>query len=372
MIKFLDLLWQTRQVNDLSSAIERVLSSGVYIGGEEVENFESQFSTYTKSTYCHGVSNGQDALRLSLVAAGIKSGDEVIVPAFTFIATWLAVSSIGAKIVPVDVHPTDLSINAQLIKRAITKKTKAIIPVFIFGKVCSDLDEIIDICNESNLFLLFDAAQSSGADYIKDINKKDIKKSAMAWSFYPGKNLGAVGDAGAVTTNCHSFANDINLLRNYGSKNKYEHLTKGLNNRMDPIQASVLCEKLKYLDVWNNKRVKQARAYDRIKNKHLSSLLQSSSSKYTNWHLYVVQTLHRNELAQYLLTNGVETGLHYPVPPYSQPCYADLSLNKSAYAVSSAASEKVLSLPIGPHLTTTNVDKIIDLINLFEPGKSFG
>jgi len=277
LIKFLDLFWQTNQVAELRSAVERVLTSGIYIGGKEVEEFELKFSTYTQSTYCYGVSNGQDALRLSLIAAGIKSGDEVIVPAYTFIATWLAVSSIGAKIIPVDVHPTDLSINAKLIKKAITENTKAIIPVFIFGKVCKDTDEIINICNENNLFLLFDAAQSSGAHYIKDINKKNIKKSAMAWSFYPGKNLGAIGDAGAVTTNCPSIANSISLLRNYGSIRKYEHLKKGLNNRMDPIQSSVLCEKLKYLDVWNNKRVKQAIIYDGIKNKYINILLHSNT-----------------------------------------------------------------------------------------------
>jgi dTDP-4-amino-4,6-dideoxygalactose transaminase len=370
MIKFLDLFWQTQQVNNLRSSIDRVLNSGIYIGGKEVEEFESKFSTYTNSSYCYGVSNGQDALRLSLLAAGIKSGDEVIVPAYTFIATWLAVSSIGAKIVPVDVHSTDLSINAQLIKKAITRNTKAIIPVFIFGKVCRDIDEIIKISNEKNLFLLFDAAQSSGAKYIRDINKKIIKKTAMAWSFYPGKNLGAIGDAGAVTTNCPSIANQISILRNYGSKIKYEYLEKGLNNRMDPIQAAILSEKLNYLDRWNKKRIKQAQTYGDIKSKYLNILIGSNHSNKTNWHLFIIQTDYREDLAKYLLTNGVETGMHYPVPPYLQPCYADLSLNESSFTISSKASEKILSLPIGPHLTIKNIKKIVDLINLFKPNKS--
>jgi len=367
VIKFLDLAWQTNQSKGIRSSIEQVLESGVYIGGEHVQNFESEFASYCGADHCLGVGNGLDALRMSLVAAGIGDGDEVIVPTFTFIATWLAVTSIGAKVVPVDVNERDLSLNAKLLRKAITKKTKCIIPVFIFGKVCSDLDEITAIAQEHNLFIIFDAAQSAGAHYIKEINTKDIPNSAMAWSFYPGKNLGAIGDAGAVTTNNSIIANNIELLRNYGSKLKYIHIQKGFNSRLDPIQAVVLSEKLNYLDSWNKKRKLQAQAYDGISNEYVHPLFGSDCSENTNWHLYVVQTTHRNQLIDYLKNNGVETGVHYPIPPYSQECFADLLYDESQFEVASEASKNVLSLPIGPHLDNFDIRKVADLINNFRP-----
>ena len=367
MIKFLDLAWQTNQLKGIQRSIEQTLESGLYIGGEQVKNFESRFADYCGVGHCAGVGNGLDALRMSLLAAGIGNDDEVIVPAFTFIATWLAVTSIGAKVVPVDVNKRDLSLNAQLLRKAITKKTKCIIPVFIFGKVCSDLDEIAAIAQQHNLFIIFDAAQSAGANYIKEINAKDIPNSAMAWSFYPGKNLGAIGDAGAVTSNNPILADNVELLRNYGSKSKYIHIQKGFNSRLDPIQAVVLSEKLNYLDSWNNERKLQAQVYDGISNEYVRPLFGSVCSENTNWHLYVVQTTHRNQLIDYLKKNGVETGVHYPIPPYSQECYADLLYDESQFEVASEASKNVLSLPIGPHLDSVDVRKVVDLINNFRP-----
>jgi dTDP-4-amino-4,6-dideoxygalactose transaminase len=364
--KFLDLNWQTSQVPEILPAINRVLSSGLYIGGQEVQDFESKFANYTRSNYCQGVGNGLDALKLSMLAAGVGPGDEVIVPSYTFIATWLAVTSIGAKVVPVDVSKKDLSLDAELVKKAITKKTKCIIPVFIFGKVCCDLDEIIAIAEEKNLFLLFDAAQSAGARYIKEINDKDIINSAMAWSFYPGKNLGGIGDAGAVTTNNATVAQNVDLLRNYGSKLKYIHLQRGCNSRMDPIQAAVLNEKLEYLDDWNDQRTIQAKVYDGINNEYVDAMFGSEASEFTNWHLYVIQTSHREQLISYLNDNGVETGIHYPIPPYSQACYEDLNLDPSKFKITTMASKRILSLPIGPHLNVSDVEKTVNLINNFK------
>ncbi len=366
VIKFLDLAWQTNQSKGIASSIQQVLESGLYIGGERVQNFESEFASYCGVGHCVGVGNGLDALKLILVAAGVGHGDEVIVPAFTFIATWLAVTSIGAKVVPVDVNEGDLSLNAKLLRKAITNKTKCIIPVFIFGKVCSDLDEITAIAQEYNLFIIFDAAQSAGANYIKEINAKDIPNSAMAWSFYPGKNLGAIGDAGAVTTNNSIIADSVELLRNYGSKTKYVHIQKGFNSRLDPIQAAVLSEKLKYLDSWNNKRKSQAKIYDGISSKYVNYLFDSKCSEDTNWHLYVVQTSYRSQLISYLKNNGVETGVHYPVPPYSQDCYSDILYDESEFMVASEASKRVLSLPIGPHLSICDIERVVNLINSFE------
>lgn len=367
MIRFLDLNWQTAQVSSLSSAIDRVVHSGLYIGGPEVKNFESIFASKTGSINCLGVGNGLDALKLSLLAAGVGPGDEVIVPAFTFIATWLAVTSIGAKVIPVDVHPDDLSMNVQLVQNLITKKTKAIIPVFIFGKACRDTEEIIKIAHDENLFLLFDAAQSAGAQYIKDINNKNITNYAMAWSFYPGKNLGAIGDAGAVTTNCQNIAEKIDYLRNYGSKTKYIHIEKGCNSRLDPIQAAILNEKIKYLDSWNELRRKQAEIYDEISSDYVSTLIQSKYSELTNWHLYILQTSHRDELIDYLSQNEVETGIHYPIPPYLQNCYSDLKLDPLKFSVATEMSRRILSLPIGPHLKISQAKIIVDLINNFKP-----
>ena len=367
MIKFLDLSWQTSQASGLRAAIDRVVQSGLYIGGPEVKNFESNFATYTGSNYCLGVGNGLEALNLSLLAAGVGPGDEVIVPAFTFIATWLAVTSIGAKVIPIDVRLDDLSLDSKLISNAITKKTKAIIPVFIFGKTCHDLSEIIKIAHDNKLFILFDAAQSAGAGYIKDINKINITNYAMAWSFYPGKNLGAMGDGGAVTTNCPSIAESIDLLRNYGSKTKYIHLEKGCNSRLDPMQAAILNEKLNYLDSWNEKRRKQAEIYDGICTEQVSTLFKAKCSDLTNWHLYIAQTQHRDQLIDYLSKSGVETGIHYPIPPYLQKCYSDLYLDPCAFPVATDMSKRLLSLPIGPHLEIIQAEKIVSLINEFKP-----
>lgn len=370
MISFLDLSWQTKQAIGLREAIDRVVQSGIYIGGPEVKFFESNFAAYTRSNYCLGVGNGLDALKLSLLAAGVEPGDEVIVPAFTFIATWLAVTSIGAKVVPVDVRQDDLSLDSSLISNSITKKTKAIIPVFIFGKVCHDFSEILKIAHDNNLFLLLDAAQSAGAGYIKDINKSNITNYAMAWSFYPGKNLGAMGDGGAVTTNCPSIAENIDLLRNYGSNIKYIHIEPGCNSRLDPIQAAILSEKLNYLDTWNEKRRKQAKIYDEICTEHVSILFKAKYSDLTNWHLYAAQTKYRDQLVDYLSKSGVETSIHYPIPPYLQKCYSDLQLDPQKFPVSTDMSKRVLSLPIGPHLEINQVEKIVSLINKFKPIKS--
>jgi dTDP-4-amino-4,6-dideoxygalactose transaminase len=369
LIEFLDLKWQIEHAPEIKDSINRVLKSGNFVGGPEVELFESEFASYTDSIFCTGVGNGLDALRLALLSAGVEPGDEVIVPAYTFIATWLAVTSIGAKVVPVDVNPIDLSINSKLINKKITNKTKCIIPVFIFGKLCVDIDEIIQIAQKNNLMLIFDAAQSAGADYINAINKKNIEKIIMAWSFYPGKNLGAIGDAGAVTTNNKAINDYILFLRNYGSKVKYISREKGFNSRLDSLHAAVLRDKLKYLDLWNQKRGIQAKIYDRICSDFITNMFDSSASHQTNWHLFVTQTSYRDEIIKYLLSKDIQTGIHYPIPPYKQECYRNLNINKSHFKVTSSASKRVLSLPIGPHLNEYDIEKVVDAINNFIPKK---
>jgi len=367
LIKFLDLRWQIDNAPEIKNSISRVLKSGNFIGGSEVESFESEYSSYTDSTFCTGIGNGLDALRLSLLAAGVKPGDEVIVPAYTFIATWLAVTSIGAKVVPVDVRTDDLSLNSKLISNKITSKTICIIPVFIFGKLCIDIDEIIQIAQRNNLTLLFDAAQAAGASFINDINKKNIKKIIMAWSFYPGKNLGAIGDAGAVTTNNKEINDNLRLLRNYGSEVKYFHSEKGFNSRMDSLQAAILRVKLEYLNLWNNKRKIQASIYSGLDSEFITPMFSSSISDETNWHLFVAQTPYRKQIIQYLLNQGIESGIHYPIPPYNQACYKDLAINKSEFKVTSFASDRVISLPIGPHLEVEDIKKIVEIVNQFRP-----
>lgn len=346
---------------EIDQAISRSLNSGWYIGGDEVQNFESSFANYIGSQCCVGLGNGLEAIHLSLKALGVGSGDEVIVPSHTFIATWLAVSNCGAKPIPVEVCKDTYSISLNEIEKVITEKTKAIIPVHLYGQPV-DLEPIIQLANQKNLFVIEDAAQAHGAIY----NSKRVGSHGhvVAWSFYPGKNLGAFGDAGAITTNDSNLALKIKMLSNYGSKEKYVNTLQGFNSRLDPIQASVLNIKLNYLDEWNQARKRIASKY--LENINHESVLIPHKFDQDNcvWHLFPIRSKRRDELKEYLLKNGIETLIHYPIPPHKQLAYEE-EYGHIKLKFTETIADELLSLPIGPQLDPEKVEYVIDKINSF-------
>lgn len=361
-VPFLDLQAAYLELEiEIKEATNRVLSSGWYILGPEVEAFEKEFANYCEAEHCVGVANGLDALILALRAMDVRQGDEVIVPSNTYIATWLAVSHCGAIPVPVEPDEKTYNIDPRLIESAITEKTKAIIPVHLYGQP-AHLDPILEIAKKHDLYVLEDAAQSHGAKYKgKRIGSHG---DAVAWSFYPGKNLGALGDGGAVTSNNSEITNKIKTLRNYGSEKKYYNKIIGYNSRLDPIQAAILSVKLKYLDDWNSRRREIADLYIKnIKSNEIVLPLISDISDHV-WHLFVILTDKRDLLQTSLSQSGVETLIHYPVAPASQHAYNKLH-NEKKYLKSLNISSRTLSLPIGPHVSTKNVDYVINLINDF-------
>ena len=351
---------------EIDTALSRVLHKGQFILGDEVERFEEEFAAYCNAKYCCSVSNGLDALSLALKAHGIGAGDEVIVPGHTFIATWLAVSNVGAKVVPVDVEADSFNIDPSLMIYAITDKTKAIIPVHLYGQP-ANMDEIIRIARQHNLIVIEDAAQAHGAKY----KGKRIGSlgNTTCFSFYPGKNLGAFGDGGAVVTDDEEIYKKIKMLSNYGSSEKYIHEVKGTNCRLDEIQAAVLRIKLKHLDEWNKRRKEIAAYYLKEINNPLVHL--NSKMDYADhvWHLFVVQSQYRDELKQYLSENKIGTLIHYPVAPFEQKAYKDYKFNVDLYSVASRISKEVLSLPIGPHLNWNDASRVVELVNGFNIGE---
>lgn len=348
---------------ELSEAFERTLESGWFIMGKELEKFEEQYAHFNNSKYCIGVANGLDALILSLKALNIGPGDEIIVPSNTYIATWLAVSYVGALPVPVEPRKDTFNINPELIEEHIGHKTKAIIPVHLYGQACQ-MDEIIQIAQKHNLFVIEDNAQSQGATY--------NGKMCGAWgdcnatSFYPGKNLGALGDAGAITTDYSNLDEKIRVLRNYGSKVKYFNEIKGLNSRLDELQAALLKVKLKNLNKHNTARQAIANHYlDLLSNIQAISLPVTTSKATHVYHQFVIQTNKRDELQHSLKQKGIGTLIHYPVPPHRQQAYAELGYKKGQFPIAEHMADCCLSLPIYPGLTTTEVDYICHAIKEF-------
>ncbi len=348
-IPFLNLHSSYVELKDeIDSAVNRVLESGYYILGSEVEDFEKSFASYCGVRYTIGVANGLDALHLGLLALGVGPEDEVIVPANTYIATWLAVSACGAIPVPVDADENTNNIDVNKIERAITKKTKAIIPVHLYGQP-SDLDSIIAIAKRHNLKILEDAAQAHGSRYKGQ--KIGGHGDAVAWSFYPGKNLGAIGDGGAVTTNDFDVAEKLKLLRNYGSSVKYKHDIRGFNSRLDPIQAAILKVKLNYLDEWNARR-QQLASYYRGE-LFESNLLLPFVPNWADpvWHLFVVKLENRDSFQRKLEAANIATLIHYPIPPHLQNAYSCMCFAEGDFPVAEKLARQVISLPIGPHMT---------------------
>ncbi|MDF9787842.1 DegT/DnrJ/EryC1/StrS family aminotransferase [Polynucleobacter sphagniphilus] len=361
MIPFLDLKSPYVELNsEINEAISRVLNSGWYIGGVEVEEFESEYAKFCEAKYSVGVANGLDALHLGLLALGVGPGDEVIVPSNTYIATWLAVNQCGAIPVPVEPIEGTFNINPALIENAISNKTKVILPVHLYGQP-ADIDPIIEIAKKYGLYVLEDGAQSHGARYKG--RRIGSHGDAVAWSFYPGKNLGAMGDGGAITTNNADIAQKVNVLRNYGSRHKYINEVRGFNSRLDPLQAAILRVKLTHLDSWNGRRKKIAKEYlSSITNAELIMPIVPDWAD-PAWHLFVICHPRRDEFQKYLTKMGVATLIHYPIPPHLQDAYSELNNLKGKLPLAESMAHRVLSLPIGPHLGDRDVAKVIQDVN---------
>lgn len=357
MIPFLDLGDSYRELKpQIDAAVARVLDGGWYILGPEVDAFEAEWAAYCGAKHAVGLANGLDALILALRALDIGAGDEVIVPSNTFIATWLAVSAVGAVPVPVEPDAATHNIDPALIEAAITPRTRAIMPVHLYGQP-ADLDPILETARRHGLKVIEDAAQAHGARYKG--RRIGAHGDVVCWSFYPGKNLGALGDGGAVTTDDTAVAERIALLRNYGSRQKYVNEEKGVNSRLDPIQAAILRVKLAYLDDWTERRRTIAAAYaEGLRN---CGLVLPHVPEWAEpvWHLYVVCTGERAALQARLQAEGIGTSIHYPIPPHLQAAYADCGIAADALPLATRLAEQVLSLPIGPQLTPAQVQTVI-------------
>jgi dTDP-4-amino-4,6-dideoxygalactose transaminase len=363
-IPFLDLRAAYLELKDeLDAAYNRFMNSGWYVLGEEVEAFEAEFAHYCGVDYCIGVSNGLDALRLMLEAYGVGSGDEVIVPSNTYIATWLAVSQVGATPVPVEPDPATCNIDPARIEEAITPRTVAILPVHLYGQP-ADMDPIKAIADRHGLLVLEDGAQAHGARYKG--RRVGTLGHAAGISFYPGKNLGAFGDAGAVTTNDATIADKLRTLRNYGSRRKYYNEVKGYNSRLDGLQAAFLRVKLLKLDEWNERRQAIAIAYmTSLKNVADLQLPFVPEWSESVWHLYTVRHPRRDALQAHLNNAGIGTLIHYPVPPHLSEAYAS-DHEWGALPIAESIANTTLSLPIGPHMDMEAVARVCSAIGSIE------
>lgn len=341
-------------------AYRRVIESGWYILGQEVEAFEQEWAAYCGVKHCIGVANGLDALHLILRALGIGPGDEVIVPSNTFIATWLAVSHAGATPVPVEPDPMTHNLDPSRIEASVTPRTKAIMPVHLYG-LPAEMDRIAQIAVEHGLKVVEDAAQAHGALYRG--RRCGGLANAAAFSFYPGKNLGAMGDGGAVTTDDEVLADRVRVLRNYGSRVKCQNEVKGFNSRLDPLQAAFLRVKMRHLDDWNRRRAGAAEKYLRSL-ADAPVLALPAVPKWTQpaWHLFVVRHPRRDELRAALDSAGVETLIHYPVPPHRSGAYSDLAGRLGPLPIAERLADTVLSLPMGPHLTHYQLQSVSEAI----------
>ncbi|ODS33877.1 MAG: aminotransferase DegT [Candidatus Scalindua rubra] len=362
-INLVDLNKQYNHIKpEIDEAIQRVIKSCSFIGGEEVCLFEEEFADYCDAHYCVGVNSGTDALKFICKALGIKEGDEVILPVNTFIATALGVSSVGAIPVFVDCDYETYNIDPEKIEEKITSQTKAIIAVHLYGQP-AEMDSILEIAKKHNLYVIEDACQAHGAFY-KD-QRVGTFGIASAFSFYPGKNLGAYGDGGAVITNEVSIAEKINKLREYGQKQKYVHTEKGTNSRLDGLQAAILRVKLRYLDEWNDKREEVAFYYcDSLKDLQIG-LPKTRPDRSHVFHLFVIETHNRDELLQFLKQREIFCGIHYPIPLHFQEAYKELGYKAGDFPVSERASSRILSLPIYPELEKEEISYVKNALNEF-------
>ncbi len=362
-IPFVSFLPMEKELEkDLKNSLERVVSRSWYIGGVEDEIFENNFAVYCGAKYCVGVGNGLDALILSLKALNVGEGDEVIVPSNTFIATVLAVSYVGAKPILVEPDIQTFNINPVLIEKAITSKTKAIIPVHLYGQAC-EMDPIIELAHKYGLKIVEDCAQAHGATYKG--RKVGTFGDVSGFSFYPGKNLGALGDAGAIITNNKEISDKIRALGNYGSDYKYHHIYKGNNSRLDEIQAAFLSSKLPHLERMNAERRKIANLYNEGINNPKVIKPSVLSDCVPVWHIYGIRCNERDELEQYLNKKGIGTNKHYPTPIHMQECYKELGIMKGSLPIAEEISRTELSLPMYYGIKEDEVRYIVDAINCF-------
>lgn len=348
---------------ELLPSFENFIDKGWYILGDQVKQFEADYAAFSKTTYSAGVANGLDALIIALKALGVGEGHEVIVPSNTYIASWLAVSYVGATPVPVEPRPETYNINPDLIEAAITTKTKAIMPVHLYGQCC-EMDAIMAIANKHNLYVVEDNAQSQGAMYNGKLAGSFGEVNGT--SFYPGKNLGAYGDAGAITSNSEELIKKVLTIRNYGSNKKYYNELKGINSRLDELQAGFLSIKLKYIDSWTAERVQIADAYN-LQLKNIPGIITPKLAENATsvYHLYVIRTDKRDELQQYLNENGIGTLIHYPLPPHLQEAYKDLNFKKGDFPLAEQIAETCLSLPMYPGLTQEEITQVCTTIKAF-------
>jgi len=374
-IPLLDLKAQYKTIeNEIKEAINEVLESQRFIMGPNVEKLEENIAKYVHAKYAVGVSSGTDALLISLMAAGIGSGDEVITTAYTFFATAGSICRVGATPVFVDVIPNNFCINSDLIEQKITSKTKAILPVHLYG-YCSQMNQIRKIAKRNDLIIIEDAAQAIGAHY-DDENKKTHYMGSSSdfgcFSFFPSKNLGAFGDGGMVVTNDKEKYEKLKILRAHGAKPKYYHNFIGGNFRLDALQAAILLVKLKHLNEWTNKRRSNAVVYNKLlfnhpafSQKHLFPTTQSHANEYCIYNQYVISTPNRDELKQFLSSKNIGTEIYYPVPLHMQKCFKHLDYKPDDFPVSKQAAETTLALPIYPELSDDDLKYVISMINKF-------
>jgi len=362
-IPLVDLKAQYRAIKpEIDAAVQRVLESANFILGEEVRSFEANFAAFCQAKHAVGLGSGSAALHLALIAAGIGPGDEVITTPHTFIATAAAISQVGARPVFVDVEPDTYNLDPDQIAAAITPRTKAILPVHIYGQPAS-MAPLLEIAQKYGLKVIEDAAQAHGATY--QGKKVGTLGDCGIFSFYPAKNLGAYGDAGILVTNNDAIAKTVQLLRNQGRRDKYEHLQVGYNYRLDALQAAILNAKLPHLAAWNEARQQKAALYDRL----LAGLPVTRPivrpDRSHVYHLYVIRVPHRDELAAFLRSRGIETGIHYPIPLHLQPAYRQLGYRQGDFPVTERLAREILSLPLYPEISDEEVEQVVGAIREF-------
>lgn len=363
-IPFLDMKAPYLELKDqMDAAYQRVMESGWYILGEEVEQFEFEFANFCGARHCVGLANGLEALQLALIAAGIGEGDEVIVPSNTYIASWLAVTYVGARVVPVEPRLETYNINPDLIEQAITAKTKAIMPVHLYGQRC-EMEQIASTARQYNLMVLEDSAQmhlrGQAPFWVEGV------RSVAAYSFYPGKNLGALGDAGAIVTDDDALANRIAVLRNYGSRQKYVNEVRGHNSRLDPLQAAFLRVKLEVLEAWNARRGAIADFYLQALAGADGLVMPGVAAGCAHgWHQFAVRHPRRDALQAWLKEHQIGTLIHYPIPPHLSDAYADHHFGQGQFPIAEEIANTELSLPIGPHLKLEHAQVVAEAVKAF-------
>lgn len=364
-IRLIDLESQYKKIEkEVNNRIKKVVAGSHFILGEEVEKFEEEFAGYCGTKYCVGLDNGGSALELGIRALGIKNGDEVITPVNSFIASSSSISFTGAAPVWVDCDEKTYNIDASKIESKITKKTKAIMPVHLYGQM-ADMDKIVKIAKKHKLFIIEDACQAHGAAYKG--KKAGSFGDFAAFSFYPGKNLGAYGDGGAIVTNNKKIYNIIKTMRNYGQSKKYYHDYLAWNRRLDALQAGILRVKLKYLDEWNRKRRENAKIYKSWLG-NIDKIVLPFTQDYNehSYHLFVIRTKKRDQLRAYLSSKGIETGIHYPIPIHKQKAYENYVLKDYALPVAEKYAKEVLSLPMCSELKISDIKRVcLEIKNFF-------